>query len=198
MVTFIDPSAYNQQQQRQEAATNVVSSESPRPCSPIYSRPLPRNQRGGQGGQFEYTSQQYQPSPGKSILKKPPLMREDGDGEAATEHGGQGIADPLYTAMGASSPSSYLETNFDTASGGSGDNGGKCGPPTLPKPLMSLDITQHPTPQLPQLRNLDVLPDQQLALAADNFQTMALARSGDRQLRPTDSADRRVRNCTQV
>ena len=212
MVTFIDPSAYHNHQQHQQRmeSNSVMAAEenSPRPGSPIYSRPLPRNQRGNGGGiasQIESNhhsqqQQQYHPSPGKSILKKPVGMtalgaaREEGDGEAAE---GGSATDPLYTTMS----SSYLETNFDTASGEYGGRSGGPPPPTLPKPLLCLDITQHPAPQLPHLRNLDVLPEHLLAAAvaaAEQINSAAPPRSADRQVRPTDSADRRVRNCTQV
>ena len=113
--------------------------------------------------------------------------REDGDGEAAE---GNLVADPLYTAA---SPSSYLETNFDTEK----EVGRRDGPPTLPKPLLCLDVTQRSDPELPQLRNLDVLPEQ-LAANTGEGGVRYPRPPADRQMRPTDSADRRVRNCTQV
>jgi hypothetical protein len=205
MVTFIDPSTYHQRLEGGVAPTAAVT-EQARPGSPIYSRPLPRNQRVGPAAQSDLMNQQHHPSPGKSILKKPmtPMIcntaaaaaaREDGDGEAADV---SLMADPLYSAISAATASSsYLETNLDLV--GSGEGGVRReGPPTLPKPLLCLDITQHSEPELPQLRNLDVLPEHLVAAAAVAVEGVVRYRPADRQTRPTDSADRRVRNCTQV
>jgi hypothetical protein len=209
MVTFIDPSTYHQQLEPSTTTIAAAADEyAARPCSPIYSRPLPRILRSGlvQPDSVNNVQQQQQhhPSPGKSILKKPLVMssssaaasaREEGDGEAAEVNL---MADHLYTTLPVS-PSSYLETNLDMENG--------CGvrregPPTLPKPLLCLDVTQHSDPELPQLRNLDVLPEhlvQAAAVAAPDGDNSRYKRPPpDRQVRPTDSADRRVRNCTQV
>ena len=84
----------------------------------IYAKPLPRSERGC-----------------KSILKK---SREDGDGDSSPSEVSDTLNSNLaseHSSSGNSYLETYLETNMDNISL-------KRGPPTLPKPFLTLDITQ--------------------------------------------------------
>ena len=108
MQTFMDP---------------YTSTSAEKVYSPIYSKPVPRNQRA-------VTRPDTEQSPIKSILKKP---REDGDGEA----------DPP-DLMDRGQPSPVNWKPFP--------------PPTLPKPPLSLDITEHSRPE-GSVRDLDIVAE---------------------------------------
>ena len=105
-----------------DASTELQHDTAMFTASAIYAKPLPKCER-------------------KSILKKP---RESGDGES--EPSSSSDTHPCSSELSelSESPISYLETDLDLGGGAlhyqsMGGTAAKRGPPTLPKPVLSMD-----------------------------------------------------------